>query len=60
MEAMVTFNLKERKKALVVPKDTVVIVGNNSVVFTIADNMVLPLMFRLWDIIMAMLRLKDS
>ena len=42
MEAMVTFNLKERKKALVVPKDTVVIVGNNSVVFTIADNMVLP------------------
>lgn len=42
MEAVVTFNLQGKKEALLVPKDAVVIAGNDRLVFTVAGGRVLP------------------
>lgn len=43
MEAVVTFNLQGKQKALLVPKDAIVISGNDRLVFTVAGDHVLPL-----------------
>lgn len=42
MEAMVTFNLATQKKALLVPKDTVVTSGDNRLVFMVNDGKAIP------------------
>ena len=42
MEARVSFNLGEKKKALLVPKDAVVTTGGNRFVFVLASNRVQP------------------
>jgi RND family efflux transporter MFP subunit len=42
MEAMVTFNLADRKSALLVPKDAVVMAGDNRLVFMVNDDKALP------------------
>jgi len=42
MEAMVTFNLATKIKALLVPKDAVVTAGNNRLVFMVNDGKAIP------------------
>ena len=42
MEAMVTFNLATKIKALLVPKDAVVTAGDNRLVFMVNDGKALP------------------
>jgi len=42
MEAVVTFNLREKKQALLVPKDAVVTAGNSRLVFTVMGGKALP------------------
>jgi len=42
MEAMVTFTLSTQKNALLVPKDAVVTMGNNRMVFLVADGKAVP------------------
>jgi len=42
MEAVVTFNLSDKKSALLVPKDSVVTAGNNRLVFLVADGKAVP------------------
>lgn len=42
MEAIVTFNLREQKNALLVPKDAVVTAGNDRMVFLVNDGKALP------------------
>ena len=42
MEATVTFNLKNKKQALLVPKDAVVTVGNERLVYLVADGKTVP------------------
>ena len=42
MEAVVTFNLANKKSALLVPKDGVVTAGNNKLVFLVADGKAIP------------------
>ncbi len=42
MEAIVTFNLQDKKNALLVPKDAVVTAGNNRLVFMVFDGKVVP------------------
>ncbi len=42
MEAIVNFNLRERKSALLLPKDAVVTSGNNRMVFVVIDGKALP------------------
>jgi len=42
MEAVVTFNLNEKKQALLVPKDAVVTAGNNRLVFAVRGGKALP------------------
>jgi len=42
MEAMVTFNLSTKKNALLVPKDAVVTMGNNRMVYLVADGKAVP------------------
>ncbi len=43
MEAIVTFNLTDKKNALLVPKDAIVTAGNNRMVFRVADGKAVPL-----------------
>ena len=42
MEAIVNFNLREKKSALLLPKDAVVTSGNNRMVFVVIDGKALP------------------
>jgi len=42
MEAVVTFNLREQKKALLVPKDAVVTAGSDRLVFVVKDGIATP------------------
>ncbi|MFH2219780.1 MAG: efflux RND transporter periplasmic adaptor subunit [Pseudomonadota bacterium] len=42
MEAMITFNLSTTKDALLVPKDAVVTMGNNRMVYLVADGKAVP------------------
>jgi len=42
MEVMVTFNLATEKKALLVPKDSVVTAGDNRMVFMVNDGKAIP------------------
>lgn len=42
MEASVTFNLREQKEALLVPKDAVVTSGSDRTVFTVIDGRAMP------------------
>jgi membrane fusion protein (multidrug efflux system) len=42
MEAIVNFNLREEKSALLLPKDAVVTSGNNRMVFVVLDGKALP------------------
>lgn len=44
MEALVTFDLAEKKEALLVSKDAVVTAGNNRMVFAVNDGKALPVM----------------
>jgi len=43
MEAMVTFSMTNQKKALLVPKDAVVMAGNNRMVFAVVDGKAVPM-----------------
>ncbi len=43
MEAIVTFNLPDKKNALLVPKDAIVTAGDNRMVFRVADGKAMPL-----------------
>jgi RND family efflux transporter MFP subunit len=47
MEAMVTFDLTEKKEALLVSKDAVVTAGNNRMVFAVNDGKALPVMVKI-------------
>jgi len=42
MEAIVTFSLRDKKKALLVPKDAVVTTGNNRLIFSVTNGIVMP------------------
>jgi len=42
MEAMVTFNLPGQESALLIPKDAVVVEGNNRLVFSVTDGKAVP------------------
>ncbi len=42
MEVVVTFNLADKKSAILVPKDAVVTAGNNRLVFLMADGKAVP------------------
>ena len=42
MEAMVTFNLPGLESALLIPKDAVVVEGNNRLVFSVTDGKAMP------------------
>jgi len=44
MEAIVTFTLSNKKNALLIPKDAVVMAGSNRLVFTLNDGKVVPVM----------------
>lgn len=44
MEAIVTFTLTNKKNALLIPKDAVVMAGSNRLVFTLNDGKVMPVM----------------
>jgi len=43
MEAIVTFNLTDKKNALLVPKDAIVTAGDTRMVFRVADGKAMPL-----------------
>lgn len=42
MESLVTFNLRDQKDALLVPKDAIVTSGNDRLVYMVADGRVIP------------------
>jgi RND family efflux transporter MFP subunit len=44
MEAAVVFNLSSEREALLVPKDAVVLAGNDRMVYLVADNKAVPVM----------------
>jgi len=42
MEAMVTFNLANKKNALLIPKDAIVTAGENRLIFVVVDGKAVP------------------
>jgi multidrug efflux pump subunit AcrA (membrane-fusion protein) len=42
MEAIVTFNLANKKSALLIPKDAIVTAGENRLVFVVIDGKAVP------------------